>query len=163
LTSKEENLSLDSNKKLIQAYMISINQIWSTNNMKFVILFTWLLGLGLPLLETYRRGLDHWLVHSMTMAGDYIMGAILICAGLALVTKKSYANLLSVIAWAYVLGVMNAAFWGHLEGSLRGVTLCDNNPTETNAIIVKGVIWLIALISVIISTRALLRKQAINA
>ncbi|MGB7777579.1 MAG: hypothetical protein WCE24_11325 [Pseudolabrys sp.] len=45
---------------------------------------------------------------------------------------------------------MNAAFWGHFEGRLRGVVICDN-PAEVGAIIGKGVIWLIALVCLVIS------------
>ncbi|MGB8279421.1 MAG: hypothetical protein WCE74_00520 [Pseudolabrys sp.] len=45
---------------------------------------------------------------------------------------------------------MNAAFWGHFEGHLRGVVICDN-PTEVGAIIGKGVIWLIALVCLVVS------------
>ena len=127
--------------------------------MKFVKLFTYILGFGLPILETYRRGFSHWLVHSMTMAGDYIMGILLLSAALSLYLKKSYGYILLLTAWAYVLGVMNAAFWGHLEGSLRGVTLCDNDPTETRAIVVKGIMWLIALICVIITSKKVLKQQ----
>ncbi len=59
--------------------------------------------------------------------------------------------MLLVIAWAYVLGVMNAAFWGHFEGHLRGEVICDNNPAEVGAIVGKGAIWLIALVCLVIS------------
>ncbi|MGB7781692.1 MAG: hypothetical protein WCF86_09290 [Pseudolabrys sp.] len=45
---------------------------------------------------------------------------------------------------------MNAAFWGHFEGRLRGVVICDN-PAEVGAIIGKGVICLIALVCLVIS------------
>ena len=127
--------------------------------MKIVVFFTYLLGIGLPTLETYRRGFDHWLVNSMTMAGDYLMGALLLSAALSLALKKAYASLLLVIAWAYVLGVMNAAFWGHLEGHLRGITQCDNDPSEVNAIIIKGIMWLIALICLVISARGLHKQH----
>jgi hypothetical protein len=52
----------------------------------------------------------------------------------------------------YVLGVMNAAFWGHFEEHLRGVVICDNDPTEVGAIVGKGVIWLVALICLVASS-----------
>ena len=72
------------------------------------------------------------------MADDYIMGAVLLSAAIAWSLTKPQAKLWLVIAWAYVLGVMNAAFWGHLEGHLRSITICGNNPLELNAIIGKG-------------------------
>ena len=53
---------------------------------------------------------------------------------------------------------MNAAFWGHFEGSLRGVVICDNNPGEVGAIAGKGVIWLIALVCLVISTISMIRE-----
>jgi hypothetical protein len=44
---------------------------------------------------------------------------------------------------------MNAPFLGHFEGHLRGVVICDNDPAEVDAIVGKGVIWLIALIGLL--------------
>ena len=125
--------------------------------MKFAVAFAWILGIAFPVLETNRRGFGHWLINATTMADDYIMGAVLLCAAIAWALKKPQAKIWLVIAWAYVLGVMNAAFWGHLEGYLRNVTICDNNPLEVNAIIAKGLIWLIALVSLLLSARALAR------
>ena len=127
--------------------------------MRFAVYFAYLLGVGLPALETYRRGFEHWFVYSMTMAGDYIAGAILLIAAISWSVKKHYATALLVLAWAYVLGVMNAAFWGHLEAAIRGITFVAGNPhTETGAIIGKGIIWSICLISLFFSFRELLGK-----
>ncbi|KKD60989.1 hypothetical protein RN22_08065 [Grimontia sp. AD028] len=121
--------------------------------MRVVLILSYLLGIALPVLETYRRGFEHWMVNSMTMAGDYLMGAVLLVAALAFSFNKKCAGVLMVIAWSYVLGVMNAAFWGHLEGAIRGITQCDNDPLEFKAIAVKGVIWGLALMSVYLSAR----------
>lgn len=125
--------------------------------MKFPLAFAWILGIAFPVLETLRRGFSHWYVNATTMADDYIMGAVLLGAAITWSMKKPHAALWLALAWAYVLGVMNAAFWGHLEGHLRGVTICDNNPMELNAVIAKGIIWLIALISLVLSVRAVRR------
>ena len=113
--------------------------------MKIVVLLGYLLGIALPVLETVRRGFAHWLANSTTMVDDYIMGAILLTASVRWSLNKKDAKLVLVIAWAYVLGITNAAFWGHFEGHLRGVVICDNIPSEVGAIVGKGVIWLIAL------------------
>lgn len=120
--------------------------------MKVVVLFGYVLGIALPVLETSRRGFEHWLVNATTMADDYIMGAVLLVACISWSLHKRNAKLLLVIAWAYVLGVMNAAFWGHLEGHLKGVVICDNDPAEVGAIVGKGVIWLIALVCLVVSS-----------
>ena len=119
--------------------------------MKVVVLFGYLLGVALPVLETVRRGFAHWWVNATTMADDYIMGFVLLAACVSWSLNKKNAKLLLVIAWAYVLGVMNAAFWGHFEGHLRGVVIADNDPAEVGAIVGKGVIWLIALICLVVS------------
>ena len=123
--------------------------------MNFPVAFAWLLGIAFPALGTYRRGFAHWSINATTMADDYIMGAALLIAAIAWSLRRPAAKLWLVIAWAYVLGVMTAAFWGHIEGHLRNVTICDNNPLELNAIVGKGVIWLIALLSLLLSARAL--------
>lgn len=78
--------------------------------------------------------------------------AVLLTACISWSLNTRNAKLLLVIAWAYVLGVMNAAFWGHFEGHLRGVVICDNDPAEVGAIVGKGVIWLIALICLVVSS-----------
>jgi len=80
--------------------------------MKIVVLFGYLLGIAFLVLETIRRGFGHWRVNSTTMADDYIMGAVLLTACFSWSLNKRYAKILLVLAWAYVLGVMNAAFWG---------------------------------------------------
>ena len=125
--------------------------------MRTVVLFAYVLGIALPVLETIRRGFAHWRVNSTTMADDYIMGGVLLLAAVSWSLGSRHARLLLVIAWAYVLGVMNAAFWGHLEGHLRGVVICDNNPAEVGAIVGKGVVWLIALICLVIASISMSR------
>ena len=120
--------------------------------MKAVVLLGYLLGIALPVLETNRRGFGHWLVNATTMADDYIMGAVLLTACISWSLNNRNAKLLLVIPWAYVLGVMNAAFWGHFQGHLRGVVICGNDPAEVGAIVGKGVIWLIALICLVVSS-----------
>ena len=127
--------------------------------MRVVVLFGYLLGIALPVLETMRRGFAHWLVNSTTMADDYIMGALLLAASVSWSLNQRNAKLLLVVAWAYVLGMMNAAFWGHLEGHLRGVVICDNDPAEFGAIVFKGVIWLIALICLVVASISLSRDM----
>jgi hypothetical protein len=127
--------------------------------MKFVHLMSYLLGIGLPVLETYRRGLDHFLVNTMTMAGDYIMGAMLLIAAVTYSLKKPVGPIWMIIAWGYVLGVMNAAFLGHFEGVLRGGTQCDNPPMEISAVVVKGLIWLIALGCLAVSAYSLHQQR----
>jgi hypothetical protein len=128
--------------------------------MRAVILLGYLLGIAFPVLETMRRGFAHWGVNSTTMADDYIMGAVLLAACISWSLGMKSAKIFLVIAWAYVLGVMNAAFWGHLEGHLRGVVICDNNPAEFGAIVGKGVIWLIALGCLVVSTISLRAENA---
>ena len=77
--------------------------------MKIVVFFGYLLGIALPVLETTRRGFAHFLVNATTMLDDYIMGAVLLAACVSWSLNKKSAKILLVIAWAYVLGVMNAA------------------------------------------------------
>ena len=126
--------------------------------MKIVVLLGYLLGIALPVLETMRRGFSHLQVNATTMFDDYIMGAFLLAACISWSLDKKNAKILFVIAWAYVLGVMNAAFWGHFEGHLRDVAICDNDPAEVGAIVFKGVIWLIALFCLVVSSISLSRE-----
>jgi hypothetical protein len=44
-----------------------------------------------------------------------------------------------------------------MEGHLRGVVICDNNPAEVGAIVGKGVIWLIALLCLVVASMSMSR------
>lgn len=79
--------------------------------MRFEVVTPFIVGVLLPMLETMRRGFDHWSVEFTTMFEDYVAGALLLVAGAASLPGKRYASLWLVLAWGYVTGMMGSSFW----------------------------------------------------
>jgi hypothetical protein len=89
-------------------------------NSRIEVQAAYLIGVLLPTLETLRRGLRHWAVDATTMFEDYFAGALLLVAAALSSRKTLSTDALTVLAWAYVTGMMSSSFWGQLEDTLRG-------------------------------------------
>ena len=120
--------------------------------MRFEVVAAFIMGALLPLLETLRRGISHWLVNSTTMFEDYVAGLLLLVAAWASVANRRHALILLVVAWAYVTGMMGSSFWYQLEFTLRGEAVEANNAV---VLIVKCLLWSTCLISLVLSFRRL--------
>ena len=120
--------------------------------MRFEVVTAFLIGALLPVLETLRRGVDHWLLNFTTMFEDYLAGLLLLVAGWAFVAHRGVAPALLVLGWAYVTGMMGGSFWGQLEFTLRGETLEARN---TLVVLVKGMLWSTCVLSLVLSFRRL--------
>ena len=116
--------------------------------MRYEVIAAYVLGATLPILETVRRGIDHWLENATTMADDYLAGGLLLLAAWSTTAGKKYASILLVVAWAYISGVMFSSFWGQLEHAFRGVEWETNNST---VIAVKGIIWTVCVSSLVLA------------
>lgn len=85
------------------------------------------------------------------MFEDYFCGLLLIIAALLWTKGSQHAHKFMIGAWAYTTGGMFVPFFAHLEAYLRGATFRADHPHEdVNSIILKGVIWGIALIGFIV-------------
>ena len=108
---------------------------------------SYLMGALLILVETLRRGFAYWGVHATTIIEDYISGAFLIIAAVLWIKKSPRARMVMAAAWAYMIGMMTPTFFSHFEAYLRGATRILDQPHDAvGAIIVKGSLWLIAVI-----------------
>ena len=105
--------------------------------------------------ETLRRGLSYLSVNATTMVEDYICGALLLSAAIFWYQQRPLAPKLMAVAWAYATGGMFVPFFAHLEAFLRDTTFRPDHPHEdVNSIVLKGVIWAICLVFLIISLRS---------
>ncbi len=120
--------------------------------MRFEVVAAFIMGALLPLLETLRRGISHWLVNSTTMFEDYVAGLLLLVAAWASAANRRHALSLLVVAWAYVTGMMGSSFWYQLEFTFRGEALEANNAV---VLIVKCLLWSTCLVSLVLSFRRL--------
>jgi len=124
--------------------------------MRFEVAAAFAIGVLLPLLETCRRGINHWTVDFTTMFEDYVAGALLLIAGWASYRKRSWGTLFLILAWAYVTGMMGGSFWYQLEDTLR------QNASEPNNLLVvaiKFLLWAICVVSLILSFQTASRSH----
>lgn len=114
----------------------------------YVMAFVFLAG------ETARRGLGYFAVNATTMIEDYSSGAILLWAAWCWARRKENARVAMVAAWGYATGGMLVPFAAHLEAWIRGATFRPDHPHEDiNSIVLKGVIWAVCLLCLVISLR----------
>jgi hypothetical protein len=92
------------------------------------------LGILLPVLETYRRGFAHWQVEFTTMFEDYLAGALLLAAAWAAYRRSAAATALLLVAWAWLTAMMTTSFVDQVEVTIRGV---DLEPMNTDVLVVK--------------------------
>lgn len=108
------------------------------------------IGILIPVLETCRRGIEHWGVNFTTLFEDYVAGALLLVGAWAAYRAKPWGCLFLVVAWAYVAGMMGGSFWDQLEETLRGTS---TEPHNLLVVIVKGLLWGTSVICLVMSFR----------
>ncbi len=122
--------------------------------MRFEVISAFVIGALLPILETLRRGIGHWMVNSTTMFEDYLAGSLLLIGGWLSIRRRPYAPLFLVLAWAYSTGMMGGSFWGQLESTLRGA---ETEPNNMTVILFKLALWSTCVISLVLSFRRAVR------
>jgi hypothetical protein len=101
--------------------------------MKYSAKAATLLGILLPTLETYRRGLAYWRVDFTTMFEDYLAGALLIAAA-AIAARRPRGVLALLVVWGSVTGMMLLATIRQAEHTLRGGAL---EPLNNEVLVAK--------------------------
>ena len=105
--------------------------------MQFEVRAAFAIGILLPVLETYRRGLLHWRVEFTTMFEDYLAGALLLAGAWAVVRRHASGLTLLLTAWAWVTGMLTISFVDQVEVTIRGVAL---EPMNTDVLIAKALL-----------------------
>ena len=118
--------------------------------MRFDIGAALAIGVLLPALETFRRGMATWRTDFTTMFEDYVAGALLLLGARAALRSPMQGTVLLLIAWSYVTGLMSSSVWYQLEETLRGTV---EEPAEV--LIVKLMLWSTCIAGVITAARHL--------
>jgi hypothetical protein len=112
--------------------------------------------------ETSRRGFGYFSINATTMVEDYLCGAMLLWAALSWHKQQEISPKLMTVAWAYATGGMFVPFAAHLEAWLRGMTFRPDHPHEDiGSVVLKGVIWAICLICLIVTLRSKVTDKSV--
>ncbi|MGR5176560.1 hypothetical protein ACPV4B_04165 [Vibrio parahaemolyticus] len=121
---------------------------------RLLVICTYSMSAVFLLGEIARRGMNYFSINATTMMEDLLCGALLFIAATMLVKRMKQAKLVMVGAWGYAFGGMFVPFFAHLEALLRGVEMRpDHLIVDVNSIILKGVIWLMCGVLLLLSLR----------
>jgi len=127
--------------------------------MKALSGITGFMGLFFITIETLRRGIGYFATNATTMIEDYVCGALLMTAAYLAFRERSSGPVTMVVAWAYATGGLLVPFLAHLEAWMRGVTFRPDHPhDEIGIIVLKGIVWLICVVCLMVSARLLQNK-----
>jgi len=115
------------------------------------------IGILLPALETWRRGLGYWRIEFTTMFEDYLAGILLLAGAWAALRRSLYQFVLLLVAWAWVAGMMTISFVDQVEVSVRGV---DLEPHNIEVLVVKFVLFAVSAAAMLRSYRQLVARAA---
>lgn len=118
--------------------------------MRFETAAALIIGLLLPVLETYRRGFGHWRVEFTTMFEDYLAAALLLAGAWAAYRQWRSQFVLLLTAWAWFTSLMTISFVDHIEVTLRGT---DLEPMNTDVLIVKSLLFAVSASGLVQSFR----------
>lgn len=122
--------------------------------MKFIYYMTWVFGFFFLIIEYARRGIDYFAINASTMIEDSVTGLIFLVAAFVYRKHKELGAKLIIGVWAFATGGMLVPFIAHLEAYIRGATFRpDHIHTDVNSIILKGIVWLICLVTFIYSVK----------
>ena len=125
--------------------------------MRFEVIAAFAIGLLLPVLETARRGITHWTVDFTTMFEDYLGGAVLLIGAWAAYTARTWGATFLAIAWGAIAGLMTLSLVSQLEDTIRGTA---TEPHNMVVVIVKFLLWSVAVTSLVPSFRRALRPNS---
>ena len=126
--------------------------------MRFEIVAAFAIGVLLPMLETARRGIDHWTINFTTMFEDYLLGALLLVGGWAAYRSKSWGPVFLVLAWAAFAGLMTSSFVGQLEETFRQTV---SEPNNLLVVVVKFLLWSVCVVSLVLAFRTATQKRTV--
>lgn len=121
--------------------------------MRFELIAAYAMGIALPVLETLRRRTNF-----DTIAGyvdDFIAGVLLLYAARAVSRKQPSGPVLLVAAWAVLCGGLYGSFFYQVESNASHDVSGLGNAT---VILIKGVLYAVALVSLVLSVRSATRS-----
>lgn len=125
--------------------------------MRFEVIAAFVVGILLPILETYRRGIGYWGTEFTTMFEDYLAGVLLLVGAWAAYTERDWGRAFLLLAWAAFAGLMSSSFWSQLEETLR---LTASEPHNVAVVAVKFLLWSTGIAGVVLSFKSLVPARS---
>ena len=122
--------------------------------MRYEVILGFVIGILLPLLETYRRGVSHWLISFMTMFEDYVGGALLLIGAVGTYYQKAWGLPFLLVAWAVVTGMLGVSFGYQLEETIRGLA---DEPYNVSVVAIKFILLALSSVALTLTFRRLLK------
>ena len=123
--------------------------------MKFEVGAAYVMGIGLPLLETLRRKTH--VEHFHSYVDDFIAGALLLYAAYATTRGDKRGPVLLVLAWAVLCGGLYGSFFWQLSSTAAHDV--GGLPNFT-VVIIKGALYAMAIAALLFATRTAIAKQS---
>lgn len=117
--------------------------------MRFETRAAYIVGVLLPIAEVARRRTNFTPITSYV--DDFIIGALLIIAARAAANRRPVGNALLVAAWGVLCGGLYYSFFGQLE---RGSDADVSGLPNMTVVVIKGLLYLVAIYALIQSIRA---------
>jgi len=117
--------------------------------MRFELVAAYAMGVALPLLEVLRRRTNFETISGYV--DDFIAGGLLLYAARAVSREEPRGPVLLVAAWAVLCGGLYGSFFYQLESSAAHDV---SGLANTTVVLVKGVLYAVALASLVLSVRA---------
>jgi hypothetical protein len=127
--------------------------------MRFEVKAAVAIGVLLPTLETYRRGMGHWRVEFTTMFEDYLAGALLLVAAWGALRSRVWARDGLLIAWVWVTGMMTTSLVSQIEDTVR-----EGSPEPDNAlvIVIKTLLFAVSASALVATLRSHLKPPELE-
>jgi hypothetical protein len=116
--------------------------------MRFEHAAAYVMGIGLPLLETLRRRTNFETITGYV--DDFIAGGLLVYAAHAVSRGRPGGPVLLVAAWAVLSGGLYGSFFYQLESDAAHDVSGLANST---VLLVKGVLYAVTLVALVLSIR----------
>ena len=125
--------------------------------MRFEVGAAYAMGVGLPLLEMMRRKTNFEHFHSYI--DDFIVGALLLYAAHAVTSGRRSGPVLLAVSWAVLCGGLYGSFFWQL---VSDATQDVGGLANVTVVVIKGVLYAIALTGLFLSCRFAIAKQGVG-
>jgi hypothetical protein len=120
--------------------------------MRFEVTSAYVMGIMLPILEVIRRRTNFDDIPAYV--DDFLIGAFLLYAARSVTLQKPSGRVLLVAAWAALCGGLYGSFFGQLQKSTD-----VSGFSNALVILVKGVLYVIAIASLIAAVRSAIPQK----